>query len=185
LSQLTAEAGRVQLAAVPQDRREDIGVPARGGPDLHHRQVRLEAEEEQRLFRVAVDVARPIGFGPVIAGDGPIEALGHGPGLGERCGGHDQYPCNQQLAQHPEISSRHVSIAGAANGLRFLVGNCESRVYRRLAGCVHRGAASLNHHSFLRLFVIYLQHIATNPSLFTSRHVAMPRKMTLKNSKDF
>ena len=55
-------AGGDILAAVAQVGREDLGVPAARRRDLDHRHRRFQPEEGQRLDRVAVRVARPVGL---------------------------------------------------------------------------------------------------------------------------
>ena len=60
-AELAVGRGQQQLAAAcRQIRREDLRIPSARRPDLDHRVVRLDAEEAQRLNRVAVAVAQDV-----------------------------------------------------------------------------------------------------------------------------
>ncbi len=63
------------FALILEKRREDFGIPARLRPDLHHLHLRSNAKEEQRLFGMAVEVARPIGRGAARVGNDALERL--------------------------------------------------------------------------------------------------------------
>ena len=65
----------ISAAATGHVRRQDLGVPAAAGPDLDDRVVRPHAEESERLIRMAVAVARGIGWGPAGRGDRRPERL--------------------------------------------------------------------------------------------------------------
>ncbi len=56
------------LAILTQIGRQDLRIPAAAGRDLHHRLCRLQAEERQRLRRVAMRIANDIGRGAPAAG---------------------------------------------------------------------------------------------------------------------
>src|ERR1700683_4557923 len=52
----------IVFALILEKGREDLGIPARLRPDLHHLHLRSNAKEEQRFFGMAVQVARTIGL---------------------------------------------------------------------------------------------------------------------------
>ncbi len=64
---------RVVLALVVHQRCDHLGIPTRLRPHLEHPGVRPDAEEEQRLLRMAVAVARAVGFGALRPGQNPIQ----------------------------------------------------------------------------------------------------------------
>ena len=75
---------QVKPAFVAQHWGNDFRIPAAAGPDFNHRHVRLQTEEQQRFARVAVLIARTIGFATMLAYDGFIEERFGGLGEGMR-----------------------------------------------------------------------------------------------------
>jgi len=100
--------GIVFTLALVQIRGKDFGVPAAAGPELDHRHVGLQAEEAQRLQRMAPGVARSVGCAPG-SGDGPFQrpfggaGRGFGIGFGFRlsaAGGQTQDGDDTHAGQH-------------------------------------------------------------------------------------
>ena len=74
LRHLRIEVGDAELAGVAQQRREDLGVPAGAGPQLDDVALLGDAEERERLLRVAEGVARAILRRALRAAHGPRHA---------------------------------------------------------------------------------------------------------------
>ncbi|MCE2391778.1 MAG: hypothetical protein J4G09_09895 [Proteobacteria bacterium] len=107
---LGVEAGRVVPAVFAHVGRQDLGVPAAARPEFDDRQLRPQAEELQRLHRIAVLVPGAVRLRAVFGFGQGLQFRG----VGARGAGPDQSQPSQADQQDPHLLSRGPSVAGAA-----------------------------------------------------------------------